>query len=234
MKKVTVLIGMVAMLVVSSMSSGALINGHEWVKATVGLSQDGHTDATTNTLPVNGDPAWYSTPDVMWAWNPGPTADKWFAYAGDGGLDTAGTASWNPAWYSITYWNNGGIPMLQTTLEGLQPGGVYNVYAVYKSIPWTSNLAGVSAALEGQPLVAHTDVDGTDLGTMGNPSGLPFYEALVGQTTAVGGEITIDIHGYGGERTYYEGLTYELVPEPATLALLSLGMGVVLRKRSRK
>ena len=60
------------------------------------------------------------------------------------------------------------------------------------------------------------------------------YEYHVG-TTSAGGAGTIDVYiddnPGNDDRTWYDGVSYEAVPEPGSLALLGLGGLCVLQRR---
>ena len=164
--------------------------------------------------------SWYDGPTTEWST---PHAPKWFAYSGDGGLNSDAQVGTQLDYYSLNYYGEGGdpLPTLRSTITGLQDNGLYDVYVVYKSALVTDPEAppvpaseGVKAALTGEPMVTYTNVEGTFVGPevpMG--TGYSFFQALLGNTRAYGGEISVDIDVIGtatGEETLYDGLAYRL------------------------
>jgi hypothetical protein len=155
---------------------------------------------------------------------------------------------------------------LLTTISGLSPGGVYDVYVYFWSDPstWRIN-AGVTdstlpqfAAQGGHadPTTANTTrlapagtADGTLLTTPGDPfttavmiaeGNRRLYQGYLGQDTADGSgliQVYVDddlpVQGDQNQRTWYEGVGYAAVPEPASVALLGLGGVAVLYRRRR-
>ncbi len=181
----------------------------EWVKATAG--HDNGYDSTINTWPIGGDPNtdWFTIPVPNdWEWGDGPTDDKWYLEPTAGGINENGGVGRNGPEYSITYHSKGTVAPLQTTISGV-PDGIYNIYVVYKSFPWSPSDAGVLSGIAGQPQIDYDHNNGVSAGVIGNPANIPFYYGLLGQASPVNGEIVVHVDVHAGARTYYEGLTYE-------------------------
>lgn len=237
MKKMTMLIGLAMMLAVSCVASATTVGvvPGEWVKAIPADLAGGNTYNADGTAG-----GWYAGPDATWG-GTGPVASKWYAHGSNGGISVSGTGGWNDLDHYCIYNYDTSSPAIKTVLSGLDPLGLYDIRVVYGVT--STGAGGVWAGLDSTPANWnwYQDVQGTDTGlwvpgrTGGDPA--PSQYALLNSTPiqAVGGEIAVYLGA--GNPIFYDGLTYDLVgqvPEPATLALLSLGMGVVLRKRSRK
>jgi len=146
-------------------------------------------------------------------------------------------------WYfdtSRTYCENGNVmvtasdtetdPMLTTTVSGLA-NGTYRVYAV----GWTGNADpwAFTAALAGGPDVACNQYDGLPTGTVTSDK-WEFYR-LLGETTVTNGSFFVTVvqrNGYN--RAWYDGLSYEMVPEPSAMALAFTGLAGLLSRGRRK
>lgn len=133
--------------------------------------------------------------------------------------------------------------VLITTVSGLTPGQLYQVDVVY----WSSNDSGnnqswaVRAGFSADAM-AFYDRLGLEGATAGTWTGKQEGDrlellGLIGNQQADGnGQIRVYIddkpaaHGFI-DRTWYDGLAVEAVPEPATLAVLGLGALFLRRKR---
>ena len=180
-----------------------------WVKAVPADMPGGNTVRASD----GATGGWYDGPTSQWTW---PHYPNWYAYSGDGGLNAAGEGGTGVDHYSLNYYGENSAPLatLRTTLTSL-PGNAYNIYAVYKSIPWASGTSGVKIGLTGESQVIFTDVNGTDTGRMVGT--LPVYQALIGQAQAIGGAISVDVDVHSTSsnmRTYYDGLAYEDISAP--------------------
>ena len=167
--------------------------------------------------------SWYDGPTDVWST---PHAPNWFAYSGDSGLNSIGEVGIDSEHYSLNYYGEGGdpLPTLRTTITGLQDNGLYDVYVVYKSAlvpdpnvpPTVPATEGVKAGLTGQPTVVYNNVDGVYVGPENSPADKSYFQALLGNVRAYGGEISVDVDVIGtdtGYETLYDGLTHQLVGE---------------------
>jgi PEP-CTERM motif len=147
---------------------------------------------------------------------------------------------------------------LQTNLSGLA-AGTYNVYAYF----WSDSSNGwrIQASLTDNPggdlplftpttagvVQFYTGADATVLSSTLAPN--PFssdvmiaegnrrlYQAFLGQASGTSFPIFLDdssSQADQNERTWYDGVGYERVPEPASVALLVLGIGLLTTGRRR-
>jgi hypothetical protein len=130
------------------------------------------------------------------------------------------------------------VPLITTTAQ-MVPAGLYDVYVIYHS-PANSNW-GVRAGISGGTLGTYNASNGTPTGAVG--AGITEYQAFLG-TVASNGTIAVDIQDLDVDpnpnsedrRSWYDGISYQVVPEPsaAAVCLLAVGaFGVRRRNRSR-
>ncbi|NWK55596.1 PEP-CTERM sorting domain-containing protein [Verrucomicrobiaceae bacterium N1E253] len=174
------------------------------------------------------------------------------AFAPIGGADTDGH------WGSRTVFGNGGeiytsradedSPELRTTISGLT-AGTYNAYAFYWVAGWvdgndpTGNnqwdfAAGLASGNTSEYLwnegtqTQASDFAGTVMVEEGNRR---LFMIDLGNVAVDGsGELAIYIDDNPGndDRTWYDGVGYQTVPEPSSAALIGLGgLSLILRRR---
>jgi hypothetical protein len=148
-------------------------------------------------------------------------------------------------------------PEIRTTISGLTPGGQYGVYvhfwdpqsnvedwnvrAGFSSGSLTlfsregnSELAGSTASV-----LASTLSYATPPTVFGPFSNRDMLAGLVGVGTADGGgTLAVFVDDFGvtdvNRRTWYDGVSYALVPEPSTFALGGLGLAAMLLVRRHR
>ena len=191
-------------------------------------------DHTTNTAPASGTPTFPvgaiddqgANDDGLWGLRAFSNGGTIYQNAGFGGSDDA--------------------HRLVTTISGLASGPSYNVYAYFWSdgSGWNINAGLFDDAMlpfyddAGTP--AASDLDFASPAPIVTEGNRTLYQAFLGQTVAdSSGAIPVYIDDdppvlvSGGPRTWYDGVGYELVPEPTSIALLMLGVSVggFVRKR---
>ncbi len=134
------------------------------------------------------------------------------------------------------------LPALTTTVTGLA-AGEYTTYAFFRDPSVWEHNASASGTVSGPTVTSSGQVangPGVDATTLSyNGSGptsgnITSYGVELG-TVEVGadGEITWTINQGVGDRTWFEGVGFEAVPEPSSALLSILGAVALLGKRRR-
>jgi hypothetical protein len=155
------------------------------------------------------------------------------------GLDSAGnpgTGSGNNVLEAGPSATEPTTPTITTTRTGL-PSDLYRVYALFWSFADNVTHWGIQATISGGTLLSYDDRNATDTGILAGPSSpVHLFEVqlpgLVSGTSVaidVKNAVTVDV-----QRSWYEGLAYDAVPEPgAAGTMMLLGASALLaRKRS--
>jgi hypothetical protein len=131
------------------------------------------------------------------------------------------------------------IPRVVTTVSGLALN-TYDVYVYFwmdqNGSPWRIR-AGFENTVDPLPLyVGSNGITPTDspVSWVGSDSqNRRLLQAYLGQVTGTSISVFVEDApaANGNERTWYDGIGYAVIPEPATLVLLGLGALTVLRKR---
>jgi hypothetical protein len=149
-------------------------------------------------------------------------------------------------------------PELRTTISGLTPGGVYQVYGLFWDPTSTAEDWSLRAGFTSNPgantlfsaadatvelggataAVVASTLSFTAAPTIFSESSRALLAGLIGNTTADGsGNIHIFVDDRPAAtsvnlRTWYDGVAYQAVPEPTTAALAGLAVaGVVIFRR---
>jgi hypothetical protein len=146
------------------------------------------------------------------------------------------------------------VPVLSTLISGLTPGATYELYVFFVTFPATdaNQLWRIQSGLTAGTLTQYDrDSAGTivlpdgSTTTLVDPSNSPvtvptnrdYRQATLGTAVADGsGNITIFVDAGTGtnaanHRTWYDGVGYLAVPEPAASLLGLVGMTALLRRR---
>jgi len=120
-------------------------------------------------------------------------------------------------------------PMLTTTVSGLA-NGTYDVYAVFWThieMSWAID-ARITGAAE---FVACNQWNGTPTGVATSDK-VEMYQ-LLGQAVVTDGSLSVDVQQRAGyARGWYDGISFQPVPEPATMGLLAAGaLGMLIRRK---
>lgn len=132
------------------------------------------------------------------------------------------------------------VPTLKTTISGLTPGASYNVYGYYwgrGSAVWDIEFGLSEAGLAAfpDPGVSAADSTFTNPVSLNDSGVIPLTQANLGETVAsAAGTIDVFVNdGPSPDRTWYDGVGFEPIPEPSTIAIgLIAGIGLLVGKRS--
>lgn len=124
---------------------------------------------------------------------------------------------------------------LKTTISGLDAGQEYAIYVYFWNdqygSPWSIRAALSQAGLAS---AVFSPYSGSPTQVALDSASRKLWQANLGTVTGV---TSVDVWiddlptDDSNQRTWYDGVGYELVPEPATLAILGLGAMLIRRKR---
>jgi len=205
-----------------------------------------HTGSPNTTLaPSAGGGAWTvnttDTAEGIWRFRTGFGVDPAIASppTGAGSVPTGGTGTVYESTGNVSPSDD--VPRIVTTVSGL-PAATYDVYAYFwsdqNSSPWRIR-AGLTDDANPLPLyIGGSAPSGTPtpVNIATDSNGRILWQVLVGQQTGTSLSVFVEDGPAttGNERTWYDGIGYEAIPEPTSVALLGVGCLGLLRRRRGK
>ena len=156
-----------------------------------------------------GGGGWY----IFTGWSPAASDGKWLMRDGVGGLNTNGVAGKGAGYYTFQHDSGTTPPGITTTMSGLNPMGLYDVYVFYEAATRVSS--GIKAAISGDVPVEYTPAEGTNTG-IAAAGGYVYRAMLASSEQAVGAQIAVDVESRGSGYNRYDGLSYDFVGTVAT------------------
>lgn len=186
------------------------------------VNVDFDSDGVTTPGPFKG----FDAPDA-------PEIDGWTNYpAGplnDAGVEGPG-AWWNPYEINAGFMSSGDAAYTMSTYT-IQAGDVYTISYYAMQWQWTGSGEWTATLFYDDPAnVIGSYVQG---GLPDNGTWLPFSDAngIAATPASVGGTLGILMTSTGTGIAQIDEITVDVVPEPATMALLGLGSVALIRRR---
>ena len=228
---------LVGSLLLTVSSANAAIT---YVDAAEGAS--GNTFATGGSL---SDTSWLNTSTE------GGDNDQWVKRTGVGNNGTVFQGWWDESG------GNTGIPELTTQITGLTDGLQYDVWVFFWTAAGNNSTWNIAAGLTSGDLTTYSVTGAGDQDAAVAASTLTFTGTVLisendgarnlwgvnlGRVTAAGTSIDVFVDNlvasngglsFNHDRTWYDGVGYQVIPEPGSFALIFLALGSVMLRRRR-
>ena len=134
---------------------------------------------------------------------------------------------------SLVAWGSETVPALATTITGLNASHTYEVSVLFVGFASVDGWGNIQAAISGNPLLYCMNSNSVNTGIMPyTPDISDAFSVFEHSLGSISGTSTLLVDVAQAGNTFYVGLNLVEIPEPTSLALLSVG-GLLLRLRRK-